>query len=118
MEIITKYYLMSTKISKKMEKGSIPWNSEYKKNENREDFDAQDKRGSMVGCEMLTIDMIPDDLSPIFHVTPRPSGIHGACGCSRVFQRSNHMEAFVSTNWRRLRIGLRQDGKPNSAEKI
>ena len=56
-----------------------------------EDYDAKDKHGNMVGCGVPTIDMIPDDLNLIYQETPRPAGPHGSCGCSEVFQSSNHM---------------------------
>jgi aldehyde oxidoreductase len=56
-----------------------------------EDYDAQDKHGSMVGCGIPAVDMVPDDLNLVFVETPRPAGPHGSCGCSEVFQSSNHM---------------------------
>jgi aldehyde oxidoreductase len=56
-----------------------------------EDYDAQDKHGNMVGCGVPTVDMIPDEIKLIFQETPRPAGPHGSCGCSEVFQSSNHM---------------------------
>jgi aldehyde oxidoreductase len=56
-----------------------------------EDYDAEDKHGNMAGCGIPTIDMIPDDFNLIFVETPRENGPHGSCGCSEVFQSSNHM---------------------------
>jgi aldehyde oxidoreductase len=63
-----------------------------------EDYDAEDKHGSMVGCGIPTIDMIPDDFNLIFQETPRPAGPHGSCGCSEVFQSSNHMAVINAIN--------------------
>jgi aldehyde oxidoreductase len=63
-----------------------------------EEYDAQDKHGNMIGCGIPTIDVIPDDLNLIFQETPRPAGPHGSCGCSEVFQSSNHMAVINAIN--------------------
>jgi aldehyde oxidoreductase len=63
-----------------------------------EDYDAKDKHGSMVGCGIPTVDVIPDDINLIFQETPRPAGPHGSCGCSEVFQSSNHMAVINAIN--------------------
>ena len=80
-----------------------------------EDYDAQDKHGNMVGCGIPTIDMIPDDLNLIFHVTPRPAGPHGSCGCSEVFQSSNHMAVINAIN---NACGVRIYALPATPDKV
>jgi len=56
-----------------------------------EDYNAEDKHGSMVGCGIPTVDMIPDELNVYYLETPRPHGPHGSSGCSENFQASGHM---------------------------
>jgi aldehyde oxidoreductase len=56
-----------------------------------ENYDAQDKHGSMIGCGIPQIDLIPDDMKLVFLETPRALGPHGSCGCAEVFQSCNHM---------------------------
>ncbi len=56
-----------------------------------ENYNAEKKHGSMVGCGIPTIDMIPDDFNIIYQETPRPNGPHGSAGCSENFQCSGHM---------------------------
>ncbi len=56
-----------------------------------ENYDAEDKHGNMIGCGIPQIDAIPDDMNLIFLETPRALGPHGSCGCSEVFQSTNHM---------------------------
>jgi aldehyde oxidoreductase len=80
-----------------------------------EDYDAQDKHGNMVGCGVPTIDMIPDDLNLIFNVTPRPHGPHGSCGCSEVFQSSNHMAVINAIN---NACGVRIYALPATPDKV
>ncbi len=80
-----------------------------------ENYDAQDKHGNMVGCGIPTIDMIPDDLSLIFHETPRPAGPHGSCGCSEVFQSSNHMAVINAIN---NACGVRIYALPATPDKV
>ena len=80
-----------------------------------EDYDAQDKHGSMAGCGIPTIDMIPDDLNLIFHETPRAAGPHGSCGCSEVFQSSNHMAVINAIN---NACGVRIYSLPATPDKV
>ena len=80
-----------------------------------EDYDAEDKHGSMVGCGVPPIDMIPDDFNLIFHETPRPAGPHGSCGCSEVFQSSNHMAVINAIN---NACGVRVYALPATPEKV
>jgi len=80
-----------------------------------EDYNAQDKHGNMVGCGIPTIDMIPDDIILIFHETPRPAGPHGSCGCSEVFQSSNHMAVINAIN---NACGVRIYALPATPEKV
>jgi aldehyde oxidoreductase len=80
-----------------------------------EDYDAQDRHGSMVGCGIPTIDMIPDDFNLIFMETPRPAGPHGSCGCSEVFQSSNHMAVI---NAIRNACGVRVYSLPATPDKV
>ncbi|MBN1568980.1 MAG: molybdopterin-dependent oxidoreductase [Acidobacteria bacterium] len=80
-----------------------------------EDYDAQDKHGNMVGCGVPTIDMIPDDFNLIFQETPRPAGPHGSCGCSEVFQSSNHMAVINAIN---NACGIRIYSLPATPEKV
>jgi aldehyde oxidoreductase len=63
-----------------------------------EDYDAKDKHGNIIGCGVPQIDAIPDDLNLIFNETKRPAGPHGSCGCSEVFQSSNHMAVINAIN--------------------
>ncbi len=80
-----------------------------------EDYDAMDKHGSMTGCGIPTIDMIPDDFNLIFQETPRPAGPHGSCGCSEVFQSSNHMAVINAIN---NACGVRIYALPATPDKI
>jgi aldehyde oxidoreductase len=80
-----------------------------------EDYDAQDKHGSMIGCGIPTIDMIPDDFNLIFNETPRPAGPHGSCGCSEVFQSSNHMAVINAIN---NACGVRIYALPATPDKV
>jgi aldehyde oxidoreductase len=80
-----------------------------------EDYDAQDKHGSMAGCGIPTIDMIPDDLNLIFLETPRQAGPHGSCGCSEVFQSSNHMAVINAIN---NACGVRIYSLPATPDKV
>ena len=56
-----------------------------------EDYGVEDKYGSMVGCGIPTIDMIPDDFEILYNETPRDLGPHGSCGCSEDFQSCGHV---------------------------
>jgi aldehyde oxidoreductase len=80
-----------------------------------EDYDAEDKHGSMIGCGVPTIDAIPDDFNLIFHETPRPAGPHGSCGCSEVFQSSNHMAVINAIN---NACGVRVYALPATPDKV
>lgn len=80
-----------------------------------EDYDAEDKHGNMVGCGIPTIDMIPDDFNLIFLETPRPAGPHGSCGCSEVFQSSNHMAVINAIN---SACGVRVYALPATPDKV
>ncbi len=80
-----------------------------------EDYDAQDKHGNMVGCGVPTIDMIPDDFNLIFQETRRPAGPHGSCGCSEVFQSSNHMAVINAIN---NACGVRIYSLPATPDKV
>ena len=63
-----------------------------------EDYNAEDKHGSIVGCGIPTIDMIPDDFEILYNETSRPFGPHGSCGCSEDFQSCGHMAVINSIN--------------------
>jgi aldehyde oxidoreductase len=80
-----------------------------------EDYDAQDKHGNIVGCGVPTIDMVPDDFNLIFMETPRPKGPHGSCGCSEVFQSSNHMAVINAIN---NACGVRIYSLPATPDKV
>ncbi|MDR2665308.1 MAG: molybdopterin-dependent oxidoreductase [Oscillospiraceae bacterium] len=80
-----------------------------------EDYDAQDIHGNMAACGIPTIDMIPDDFNLIFTETPRPNGPHGSCGCSEVFQCSNHMAVINAIN---NACGVRIYALPAKPEKV
>jgi aldehyde oxidoreductase len=80
-----------------------------------EDYDAQDKHGDILGCGVPTIDMIPDDFNLIFMETPRPKGPHGSCGCSEVFQSSNHMAVINAIN---NACGVRIYSLPATPDKV
>jgi aldehyde oxidoreductase len=80
-----------------------------------EDYDAQDKHGNIVGCGVPSIDVIPDDLNLIFMETPRPNGPHGSCGCSEVFQSSNHMAVINAIN---NACGVRIYALPATPDKV
>jgi len=80
-----------------------------------EEYEAQDKHGSIVGCGVPTIDAIPDDLNLIFNVTPRPNGPHGSCGCSEVYQSSNHMAVINAIN---NACGVRIYSLPATPDKV
>jgi aldehyde oxidoreductase len=80
-----------------------------------EDYGAQDRHGNMIGCGIPTIDVIPDDLNLIFHETPRPAGPHGSCGCSEVFQCSNHMAVINAIN---NACGVRVYALPATPDKV
>ncbi len=80
-----------------------------------ENYDAEDKHGSMAGCGIPTVDMIPDDFNLIFLETPRPAGPHGSCGCSEVFQSSNHMAVINAINHA---CGVRVYALPATPDKV
>jgi aldehyde oxidoreductase len=80
-----------------------------------EQYEAQDKHGSMIGCGVPTIDVIPDDFNLIFMETPRPKGPHGSCGCSEVFQSSNHMAVINAIN---NACGVRIFSLPATPDKV
>ncbi len=80
-----------------------------------ENYDAEDKHGNMIGCGIPTIDMIPDDINLIFQETPRPAGPHGSCGCSEVFQSSNHMAVINAIN---DACGVRVYALPATPDKV
>jgi aldehyde oxidoreductase len=63
-----------------------------------EEYDAKNKHGNIIGCGIPAIDDIPDDFNLIFVENPRPHGPHGSCGCSEVFQSSNHMAVINAIN--------------------
>jgi aldehyde oxidoreductase len=63
-----------------------------------ENYDAEDKHGSMIGCGVPQIDAVPDDMNLVFLETPREHGPHGSCGCAEVFQSSNHMAVINAIN--------------------
>jgi aldehyde oxidoreductase len=80
-----------------------------------EEYEAQNKHGNMVGCGVPSIDMIPDDFNLIFTETPRPKGPHGSCGCSEVFQSSNHMAVINAIN---NACGVRIYALPATPDKV
>jgi aldehyde oxidoreductase len=80
-----------------------------------EEYDAEDKHGNMIGCGIPTVDMIPDDINVVFLETPRPAGPHGSCGCSEVFQSSNHMAVINAIN---NACGVRIYSLPATPEKV
>ncbi|MDR2421507.1 MAG: molybdopterin-dependent oxidoreductase [Oscillospiraceae bacterium] len=80
-----------------------------------EDYDAQNKHGSMAGCGIPTIDMIPDDFNLIFVESKRPAGPHGSSGCSEVFQCSNHMAVINGIN---SACGARVYSLPATPDKV
>jgi len=80
-----------------------------------EQYEAIDKHGNMVGCGVPTIDVIPDDFNLIFVQTPRPHGPHGSCGCSEVFQSSNHMSVINAIN---NACGVRIYSLPATPDKV
>lgn len=81
-----------------------------------EDYDAQDKHGNIIGCGIPQVDAIPDDLNLIFYEeNPRPAGPHGSCGCSEVFQSSNHMAVI---NAIRNATGVRIYALPATPDKV
>jgi aldehyde oxidoreductase len=80
-----------------------------------ENYDAQDKHGSMAGCGIPTVDMIPDDFNLVFLETPRPEGPHGSAGCSECFQSSNHMAVINAIN---NACGVRVYALPATPDKV
>ena len=80
-----------------------------------EEYEAQDKHGSIVGCGIPTIDMIPDDFNLIFQETEREHGPHGSAGCSEVFQCCNHMAVINAIN---NACGVRVYDLPATPDKI
>ncbi len=80
-----------------------------------EDYNAENKHGSMVGCGIPTIDMIPDDINLLFLETPRPAGPHGSCGCSECYQSSNHMAVINAIN---NACGVRIYSLPATPDKV
>ncbi|MDR1299592.1 MAG: aldehyde oxidoreductase, partial [Oscillospiraceae bacterium] len=80
-----------------------------------EDYGAEDKHGNMAACGIPTIDMVPDDFNLIFTETPRPNGPQGSCGCSEVFQCSNHMAVINAIN---NACGVRIYALPAKPEKV
>ena len=80
-----------------------------------EEYGAENKHGSMIGCGIPQIDMIPDDINLIFQETPRPAGPHGSCGCSEVFQSSGHMAVINAIN---NACGVRVYALPATPDKV
>mgnify|MGYP001060462276 FL=1 len=80
-----------------------------------EEYEAENKHGSMAGCGIPTIDVIPDDMTLIFNETPRPKGPHGSSGCSEVFQSSNHMAVINAIN---NACGVRVYALPATPDKV
>ncbi len=80
-----------------------------------EDYQAENKYGSMAGCGVPAIDMIPDDFNLIFLETPRPEGPHGSAGCSECFQSSNHMAVINAIN---NACGVRVYALPATPDKV
>jgi aldehyde oxidoreductase len=80
-----------------------------------EQYEATDKHNNIIACGVPTIDAIPDDINLIFHETPRPNGPHGSCGCSEVFQSSNHMAVINAIN---NACGVRIYSLPATPDKV
>jgi aldehyde oxidoreductase len=80
-----------------------------------ENYEAETKYGNMAACGVPTIDMIPDDFNLIFVETKRPAGPHGSCGCSEVFQCSNHMAVINAIN---NACGVRIYSLPATPDKV
>ena len=80
-----------------------------------EEYDAEDKHGSMVGCGIPTIDMIPDDFEIFYNETYNPRGPHGSSGCSEDFQSCGHMAVINAIN---NACGVRIYDLPAKPEKI
>ena len=80
-----------------------------------EDYNAEDKHGSMIGCGIPTVDMIPDDLNVMYLETPRPYGPHGSSGCSENFQCSGHMAVINAIN---NACGVRVYDLPATPDKV
>ncbi len=80
-----------------------------------ENYDAQDKHGSMIGCGIPQIDAIPDDMTLVFQETPRPLGPHGSSGCAEVFQSCNHMAVINAIN---NACGVRVYALPATPDKV
>lgn len=80
-----------------------------------EDYDAKNKHGNMAGCGIPTIDVVPDDINLIFVENPRPNGPQGSCGCSEVFQSSNHMAVINAIN---NACGVRIYSLPATPDKV
>jgi aldehyde oxidoreductase len=80
-----------------------------------EQYEATDKHNNVIACGVPTIDAIPDDMNLIFNVTPRPNGPHGSCGCSEVFQSSNHMAVINAIH---SACGVRIYSLPATPDKV
>jgi aldehyde oxidoreductase len=80
-----------------------------------EDYNAQNKHGNIIGCGIPAIDDIPDDFNLVFTETKRPAGPHGSCGCSEVFQSSNHMAVINAIN---NACGVRIYSLPATPDKV
>ena len=63
-----------------------------------EDYNPEDKYGSMLGSGIPTIDMIPDDLEVMYLETARPFGPYGSSGCSEDFQSCGHVAVINAIN--------------------
>lgn len=80
-----------------------------------EQYEATEKHNNIISCGVPTIDMIPDDFNLLFLETPRANGPHGSCGCSEVFQSSNHMAVINAIN---NACGVRIYSLPATPDKI
>jgi aldehyde oxidoreductase len=80
-----------------------------------ENYDAEDKHGSMIGCGVPQIDMIPDDFNLVFQETPRELGPFGSSGCAEVFQSCNHMAVINAIN---NACGVRVYALPATPDKV
>ena len=80
-----------------------------------ENYDAQDKFGSLIGCGIPTIDMIPDDFEILYNETPRPHGPYGSSGCSEDFQSCGHVAVINAIN---NACGVRVYDLPATPDKV
>ncbi|MGI6492014.1 MAG: molybdopterin-dependent aldehyde oxidoreductase [Pelotomaculum sp.] len=80
-----------------------------------ENYEDLKKHTTLAGSGFTFIDMVPDDLTTEYVVSPRPTGPHGSSGCAELFQTSPHV-AIINAIYNAC--GVRIYELPATPEKV